>query len=405
MNADGSGLVQVTDDGAYADDPRFTADGRFIVYESRIGGNWEIRRVAVDGGGEVDLTHNRASDRYPAVSPNGRLVAFSSSRGTSGTHIWVMNIQGKALRRVTKARGGQTDPAWAPSGGRIAYVSGRLAFGTNIWTALANGTSTRPLTAAHGSDELDPSWSPDARSIVYQDCFRGGATGCTLSVQVLGGGSPTNISVLKAPFLESFDAGVDAFGSLLEDAGGARTVAAGGRIVATISPDAVQTGLYNFINAGWYSKCQLTGDFDVQADYQLLEWPAANGVSVQINGVYPDGPLAQRESQTWGESYTAWISPVSMSLPTLDTAGSLRLQREGNTAVSSYLSGSTWVPIASGPTGLDPATINLEAQSLMNHFAHQEVSIAWDNLRINSGTITCPNFSWEDDTPDWQAIK
>ena len=89
MNADGSGLVQVTDDGAYADDPRFTADGRFIVYESRIGGNWEIRRVAVDGSGEVDLTHNRASDRYPAVSPNGRLVAFSSSRGTSGTHIWV----------------------------------------------------------------------------------------------------------------------------------------------------------------------------------------------------------------------------------------------------------------------------------------------------------------------------
>ena len=73
MNADGSGVVQVTRDGAYADDPRFTADGRFIVYESQVGGNWDIRRVGVDGSGEVDLTINPASDRYPAISPNGRL--------------------------------------------------------------------------------------------------------------------------------------------------------------------------------------------------------------------------------------------------------------------------------------------------------------------------------------------
>ena len=162
-----------------------------------------------------------------------------------------MNIQGRRCSRVTKARGGQTDPAWAPSGGRIAYVSGRSP-GTNIWTALANGTSTRPLTAAHGSDELDPSWSPDARSIVYQDCFRGGVSGCTLSVQVLGGGSPTNISVLRAPFLESFDAVMRrSHSGALEDGGRRTNRRAGGRIVATISPDADQTGLYNYINAGW----------------------------------------------------------------------------------------------------------------------------------------------------------
>ena len=81
MNADGSGVVQVTHDGSFADHPRFTADGRSIVYESKKGGNWEIRRIGADGGGEVNLTRNRASDRYPAVSPNGRLVAFSSNRG------------------------------------------------------------------------------------------------------------------------------------------------------------------------------------------------------------------------------------------------------------------------------------------------------------------------------------
>ena len=62
------------------------------------------------------------------------------------------------------------------------------------------------------------------------------------------------------------------------------------------------------------------------------------------------------------------------------------------------------MPIASDPTTLDPAIIDLEASSLGDRFAHQEVKVAWDNLRINSGTITCPGLSWEDDSPDWQAV-
>lgn len=47
----------------------------------------------------------------------------------------------------------------------------------------------------------------------------------------------------------------------------------------------------------------------------------------------------------------------------------------------------------------------LVARAFMNRFAHQEVSIAWDNLRINSGTVSCPLPTWEDDSPDWQAIS
>jgi hypothetical protein len=38
-----------------------------------------------------------------------------------------------------------------------------------------------------------------------------------------------------------------------------------------------------------------------------------------------------------------------------------------------------------------------------NFFNHQPVTIAWDNFRINSGTLSCGTTSWEDDTPDWQA--
>jgi hypothetical protein len=406
MDANGSSVLQLTRDRAYADDPRFSADGRYVVYESKIAGNWEIRRVGVDGSGELDLTRNRASDRSPTTSPNGRLVAFSSNRGTSGTHIWVMTIQGRALRRVTSGKGSQTDPAWAPAGGRLAYVAGLVEAGTTIWTVLANGKGARRLTAQHARAELNPSWSPDARSIVYQDCASGNLIGCTLVVQALGG-SPVEISQLRAPLLETFDTRNGNFWQSFQNGNGATNSEANGKLTTTLAADSVQGGQYNEIEAHWGTNCRLLGDFDVQVDYQLLEWPAANGVQAGLDSFDTNNQAFQaiRESQTYGEQYTSWIPPASISQPTSDLAGTLRLQREGSTAVSSYLNSANWVPIASGPTTTSPASITLGATSGMDRFSHQEVKIDWDNLRINSGTISCPSPWWEDDSPAWQAVR
>lgn len=404
MNADGSGVVQVTHDGSFADHPRFTADGRSVVYESKKGGNWEIRRIGADGGGGVNLTRNHASDRYPAVSPNGRLVAFASNRGTTGTHIWVMSIQGSSLKQVTERKGNQFEPAWAPSGGRLAYTSGTLSAGTNIRTVLANGKGDRQLTALHSDEELSPSWSPDAHSIAYEDCVASNTIGCTLSVMPLGG-SAVGISALRAPFLDTFDGGDARFWQQFLNGTGATNIEASGKLTTTFAADSAQGGQYDEIETHWGSYCRLAGDFDVQADYQLVEWPAASGVQATFASFDTSnlGFFAVRESQVWGEQYSSWIPQAFISQPTSDQAGTLRLQREGSTAVVSYLSGANWVPVASGPTGTSPASITLGASSGMNRFSHQEVKIAWDNYRINSGTISCPTLSWEDDTPDWQA--
>ena len=228
MNADGSAVTQLTHDSSFADHPRMTADGRYVVYESKKGGNWEIRRIGVDGSGEVDLTRNRASDRYPATSPNGRLVAFSSNRGTSGTHIWVMNIKGSALKQVTVRRGNQFEPAWAPAGGRLAYVSGTLSAGTNIWTVLANGKGNRRLTTLQSDEQLNPSWSPDGRSIVYENCTVSNTGGCTLSVMPLGG-NPLDISPLRTPFLDTFDGGDGKLWQSFQNGTGATNTEANGQ--------------------------------------------------------------------------------------------------------------------------------------------------------------------------------
>jgi TolB protein len=404
MNADGSGVAQLTHDSAFADHPRLTADGRYVVYESKKGGNWEIRRIGTDGSGEVDLTRNRASDRYPATSPNGRRIAFSSNRGTSGTHIWAMNTQGSALKPVTLRRGNQFEPSWAPAGGRLAYVSGTLSAGTNIWTVLVTGKGDHRLTPLQADEQLNPSWSPDAHSIVYEDCLAGNIAGCTVMVKPLGG-SPVDISTLRAPFLDTFDAGVqDRAWNPHQDGTGAQTSAQNGQLVMSIAADATQGGTFNRIDGGWLSACQLAGDFDVQADYQLLQWPVANGVQATLDASdLGAGPF--RESQTYGESYGSFIPPAgAQSTITAESAGTLRIQRQGDTASTSYkTSGGGWAPIQSSLVPAVPTFIGLDISSMNNFFSHQTVTIAWDNFRINSGTMSCPNLSWEDDTPDWQA--
>jgi Tol biopolymer transport system component len=402
MNSDGSNVSQVTHDRAYDDHPRFTGYDKALVYESNRGGNWEIRRIGIDGSAETDLTRNRATDRYPSTSPRGA-IAFTSDRGGSGQHIWSMRANGSRPTQLTRVPGSQSEPAWDPTGSRIAFVSGTAGKGTSIWTMLRNGRQLRRLASAPGRDELSATWSPDGSSLAFQDCVAGDSSSCDLET-VTPGSAPVDISSLRAPYVDTFDGGDSRFWQVITFGTGATNVEQNGQLVTTLAAGSVQGGKFDQIETHWGTQCRLVGDFDVQADYRLLEWPAASGVQAALSsfaGPSNIGFMALRESQAWGEQYSSWIPQDFVSAATADAAGTLRLQRKGDTAVTSYWNGSSWVGLASGPTSTDSATITLGASSFMNRFVHQEVKVAWDNFRINAGTISCGTPWWEDDTPDW----
>jgi WD40-like Beta Propeller Repeat len=270
---------------------------------------------------------------------------------------------------------------------------------------LANGKGLRRLTAANDRNELSPSWSPDGSSLVYQDCPAGTVASCDLMTMAIGS-VPVDVSTLRAPFVDTFDGGDGRFWQVIQSGSGAVNTEESGQLVTTLAADSVQGGQYDQIETHWGTQCRLVGDFEVQADYRLLEWPAANGVQASLSSFAGSSNIAFmaiRESQVWGEQYGSWIPQDYSSVPTADSAGTLRLQRAGDTAVTSYWNGVDWIPLASGPTSTDPATISLGATSFMNRFAHQEVKVAWDNFRINSGTISCGTAWWEDDSPGWQT--
>ena len=74
--------------------------------------------INVDGSSFRQLTRHLGEDRYPAWSPDGRQIAFSSHRNHRGG-IFLMNADGSDVKRLTD--GGEESPSWSPDGQRIAF--------------------------------------------------------------------------------------------------------------------------------------------------------------------------------------------------------------------------------------------------------------------------------------------
>jgi len=101
-----------------------------------------------DGTGITQLTHD-ISDTNPEASPDGKKVAFMSQRD-GNWEVYVMNIDGSDLKRLTN--NGDTDglPIWSPDGQTIAFASDRSGDWA-IWAMNPDGSNQRMLFPLGGS--------------------------------------------------------------------------------------------------------------------------------------------------------------------------------------------------------------------------------------------------------------
>ena len=169
INTDGTGFTSVIDhDGQGWEymSPAWSPDGRQIAFGSSRDGGWDIYVINDDGSGLRRLTTHGARDDSPAWSPDGSQIAFTSDRD-GDFEIHVMNADGSNLRRVTDHPAEDGDPNWSPDGGRITFTSNRDGY-HEIYVVNVDGTGTRRVT-----DILDPGWaiqpdwSSDGNTIVF----------------------------------------------------------------------------------------------------------------------------------------------------------------------------------------------------------------------------------------------
>jgi TolB protein len=95
-------------DGLFASAPAFCnhPDGVKAVFAVGVGKNTDLIVTGETGGGMGRLTQNQGSNGYPACSPDGRLVAFFSTRTSGeGPGLYVMRIDGQRPKRISNLLG------------------------------------------------------------------------------------------------------------------------------------------------------------------------------------------------------------------------------------------------------------------------------------------------------------
>jgi Tol biopolymer transport system component len=127
----------------------------------------------VDGSARPrPLLDSTLVDSNPQFSPDGRLIAFRSSR--SGTdEVWIADRDGRNSRRLTHSNGALTgSPRWSPDGQRIVYES-RISGSAQIYLMDSDGSRQIRLTIDSSNNSI-PTWSHD-RKYIYFTSDRTGA--------------------------------------------------------------------------------------------------------------------------------------------------------------------------------------------------------------------------------------
>jgi serine/threonine protein kinase/WD40 repeat protein len=127
------------------------------------------------------LTDSPGLKEHPALSPDGKTVAFTASTGGK-RQIWIQLVAGGAALQLTRDRSDHDEPRWLPDSSRLIYFvpAKRAGESGSIWEIAALGGAARRLTSALQNGDI----SPDGARLAM---VRRGTDGVELVVAALDG--------------------------------------------------------------------------------------------------------------------------------------------------------------------------------------------------------------------------
>jgi hypothetical protein len=158
-------------------DPVWSPDGQSIVFTSDRENSADLFPEKMDGTGLERHTDSPAYDDQAAFSPDGRQIVLVTTRAGGRPNLWTLDIATRRTKPLTSGEGGDFRPSWSPDGRWIAFSSSRgrtLTFAHGRWEHLQfadiylihpDGTGLKRV-GDHGNFCGSPKWTADSLHIV-----------------------------------------------------------------------------------------------------------------------------------------------------------------------------------------------------------------------------------------------
>jgi len=167
MDYDGYGQRPFTSNKSINLTPRWAVDNSKIAYTSyRRGGRPDLFIQSYVDNRILSFPSYAGTTTTPSWAPDGERICFASSQ-TGDMELYISDLRGRNLKRLTSSRGVDISPVWNPKSGReIAFVSDRSG-SAQVYLMDDEGVNVRRLIT-EGGEAAEPSWSPDGGWIAFQ---------------------------------------------------------------------------------------------------------------------------------------------------------------------------------------------------------------------------------------------